>query len=152
MSYVPPSFLLHGVPYPVAECYGKPHFLCDYRSENVRDTRLSEDARCMCCGKPATNAHHWPPRRTAPTFGIYGHKLKPALFAVCGTGTTGCHDGWHGGARYRALWRWDSEDMAREWWEGELIATIGPHSMALYGLGYWEIYDMVDGKIRKVRL
>ena len=151
MSYVPPSKLLHGVPLAVAECYGKPHFLCDYAGPGVNQTRLFDGARCMCCGRPATNAHHWPPKRTAPTFLFRGLKLRPALFAVCGTGTTGCHDGWHGSARFRALWAWDDDECAREWWEGALLEALGEHSNALYDLGCWEVYDMQEGRVWRVR-
>ena len=163
MSYTPPSSLLHGVPFPVADCYGKPHYLCGYRMATFPDskegrvqavnrTRLFDGARCMCCGRPATNAHHWPPKGTAHTFRLGTHVLRPALFAVCGSGTTGCHDGWHGGARFRALWKWDAEYLAKEWWEGSLIDEVGEHSNELYRYGCWEAYDLLDGRIWQVRL
>lgn len=151
MSYVPESRLLRGVPYHVAECYGKPHFLASYTGPTVNGTKLAEGAVCMCCGKPATNAHHWPPKGSCPTFTLRGRKLRPALLAVCGSGTTGCHDGWHGGARFRALWKWDSDDSAREWWEGDFCG-LGPHDPMLYRFGCWELYDMLWGTIRQVRL
>ena len=164
MSYVPHSRLLHGVPYPVAECYGKPHYLCDYtvkrfngwdkadRQRAVNSSQMFHGARCMVCGRPATNAHHWPPKGTAPTFDKGGIVLRPALFAVCGSGTTGCHNGFHGAARYRALWRWDTDYLAKEWWEGDLLMEVGEHSNELYGLGCWELYDIENGRIWQVRL
>lgn len=163
MSYVPSSTLLHGVPYPAAECYGKPHFLCAYRADEfgsgkdeavkaVNATRLFEGARCMCCGRPATNAHHWPPKRTAPTFTLHYRRLRPALFALCGSGTTGCHNGWHGEARYRALWLWDSDGYAAEWWEGRMLEELGAHTQDLYAYGCWELYDTFEGRIWRVRL
>jgi len=152
MSYQPSASLLHGFAYQAAECYGKPHFLCRYAGKAVNSHELFEDATCMCCGRRATNAHHWPPRGKSPLFTLHGKTLKPALFAVCGSGTTGCHDGWHGGARFKALWKWDSERFAREWWEGSMMEELGPHSQALYGFGCWEAYDLRDGRIWQVRL
>jgi len=152
MTYVPDSWMLRGTPLAVAECYGKPHFLCDYTANGVNNTRIFQDAPCICCGRQATNAHHWPPKRTCPTFGFHGEKLRPALFAVCGSGTTGCHDGWHGGARFRALWKWDYDEFAMQWWEGSMLEEHGAHSNALYQFGCWELYDFVNGKIWEVRL
>ena len=151
MSYEIHSSLLHGVPYNVAECYGKPHFLCEYTGSGVNGTRLFDGARCMTCGRMATNAHHWPPKRTASTFTRNdGITLRPALFAVCGHGTTGCHDGWHGGARFRALWLWDSDEYARRWWESNWPDEIGHHSSELYLYGCWEVYDLRNGLIWQV--
>ena len=151
MSYTPPAALLHGVPRNVAECYGKPHFLCSYYGNGVNDTRLFDGATCMCCGRPATNAHHWPPKGRCATFTLDGVKLRPALLAVCGSGTTGCHDGWHGGARFKALWKWDCDDAARSWWE-EGFCGLAPHDPMLYRFGRWEVYDMKLGRIWEVRL
>lgn len=150
MSYVPTARKLHGFPYQVAECYGKPHFLCSYTGKGVNSHRLFEGATCMCCGRMATNAHHWPPKKN-PTFTLDGLALKPALFALCGSGTTGCHDGWHGGARYKALWRWDCDGYAYEWWEGDMF-DLPPHDQGLYNYGCWEVYDLSDGRIWEVRL
>ena len=151
MSWTPHTAQLHGFAYPAAECYGKPHFLCAYDGKQIGDTRLFDSATCMCCGRPATNAHHWPPRKN-PTFTLHDIKLRPALFAVCGSGTTGCHNGWHGGARFKAIWKWDADSYAEEWWEGEMLGTYEPHDQALYEFGCWECYDLRDGKIWQVRL
>ena len=152
MSYLPPKSLLHGVPYPVAECYGKPHILCGYVGKGVNNTELADGATCACCGRPASNAHHWPPKRTSPVFHLHGIALRPALIAVCGTGTTGCHNGWHGGNRFKALWRWDCDELAEEWWEGPMICGLEPHDPMLYRFGCWEVYDMEMGRIWEVRL
>ena len=149
--WTPHTAQLHGFAYPAAECYGKPHFLCSYDGKRVSDTRLFQDATCMCCGKRATNAHHWPPKKH-PHFTLHNIQLRPALFALCGSGTTGCHDGWHGGARFKALWKWDSDNYAKEWWEGNMLASFEPHDNALYDFGCWECYDLRDGRIWKVRL
>lgn len=163
MNYVPHSKILHGVPYAVAECYGKPHLGARYRIEEFAWDRkaalraahsheLLEDATCICCGRMATNAHHYPPLGTASTFRHKNRLLRPSLFAVCGSGTTGCHNGWHGAARFRALWRWDSDQYAQEWWEGEMLPEVGEHSTELFLYGRWEIYDMEQGRIWQVRL
>lgn len=163
MSYTPPSMLLHGVPLAVAECYGKPHIGARYRVKGfdygrkaalraAHSHELIEGARCACCGRIATNAHHYPPLGTAITFEHpSGEVLRPSLIAVCGSGTTGCHNGWHGGARFRALWRWDSDEFARAWWEGDLLEAEGAHSPSLYSFGCWEFYDVEQGRIWQVR-
>lgn len=121
--------------------YGLPHIGCHYEGKSVNSHKLDEDAVCVCCGKIATNAHHYPPKGTAPVRHRNGYELKPPLFAVCGSGTTGCHDGWHGGARYEAWWRWDRHEYELQWEDGTLLDRHGPHSPALYYYGCWVIYD-----------
>ena len=162
MARLLPARLLGGVPLQVAECYGKPHIGCRYEVAEFPDTRqgravavnshrLDEGALCACCGRPATNAHHWPPKRNSPTFHLNGHCLRPALFAVCGSGTTGCHNGWHAGARYRAIWKWDADEYFTAWWFDDLVGETGAHSNELYLYGCWELYDMLMGRIWEVR-
>lgn len=121
--------------------YGLPHIDCKYTGKSVNSNRLIDDAMCVCCGKMATNAHHYPPKGTAPTRHRNGYELRPALFAVCGSGTTGCHDGWHGGARYEAWWQWDEPEYECQWEDGKLLDRHGPHSPALYYYGCWVIHD-----------
>ena len=152
MTWTPYTSQLHGFAYPAAECYGKPHFLCRYEGESVNSHKLFDGATCMCCGRPATNAHHWPIRSSVSTFTLNDKVLKPALFAVCGHGTTGCHNGWHGGSRFKALWKWDHDDYAVAWWDGEMLDNFEPHDQALYNYGCWEVYDLKAGKIWQVRL
>jgi hypothetical protein len=125
--------------------YGLPHIMCSYRGKSVNSHRLDEDAVCVCCGRPATNAHHWPPKGTAPVRHRAGFELKPALFAVCGSGTTGCHDGFHGGARYDAWWEWDEDGAEDRWEDGSLLQILPPHSPGLYQLGHWVILDKRTG-------
>lgn len=125
--------------------YGLPHLDCRYTGESVNSHKLNDDAMCVCCGLPATNAHHYPPKGTAPTRKRHGFILKPALFAVCGSGTLGCHNDWHGGARYVADWGWDEPQFKDQWESGELLERYGPHSMELYKLGCWTIYDKRTG-------
>ena len=77
--------------------------------------------------------------------------MRTALFALCGSGTTGCHDGFHGGAWLRARWEWDTDEAAREWWDGGLAAEVGPHSPELFRYGRWVIEDADRGFRRSVR-
>lgn len=150
MSFTPTTQQLQGLPYNIAECYGKPHIGCYYESDNVKSHKRMENAICCCCGTLATNAHHNPPLSRGRSFNLYTptgiHALKPALFALCGSGTTGCHNGFHGGARYKAEWIWLSDEYAEMWWNGELLKKYAPHSKELYGFGYWRITDKKRGK------
>lgn len=132
--------------------YGLPHIGCKYENKSVNSNRLLDDAKCVCCGLPATNAHHYPPKGTAPTRKRNGHVLKPALFAVCGSGTLGCHNDWHGGARYTAFWRWDRHEYEKQWEDGTLLEIHGAHSPALYYYGCWVIQDKkldISWEVRK---
>lgn len=131
--------------------YGLPHIDCYYRNDSVNSNRLVAGATCVCCGRFATNAHHYPPKGTAPVRHRNGFTLRPALFAVCGSGTTGCHDGWHGGARYTAEWKWDSDELAEAWESGELLEEYGEHSNMLYNHGCWVIHDKKLGMEWEVR-
>jgi len=144
-----------GLSYDVAECYGKPHIRAYYEGKGVKTHRRENGAFCVICGKPATNAHHNPPISKGDVFLLmtkWGQfVLKPSLIAVCGSGTTGCHNGFHGGARYKARWVWDSDEFARMWWEGEFLKRMAPHSKALYRYGKWAISDSVSGAVREFR-
>ena len=150
MAYLPSMKALHGTPLQVAECYGKPHIGCGYKSKNVNSHFIEKGAVCAVCGRSATNAHHWPPKGRCSTFTLNGMKMNPALIALCGSGTTGCHGAWHDG-RFKALWRWDCEDAAMEWWE-DGFCGLAPHDPMLYRFGCWELYDLQEGRIWQVRL
>lgn len=138
----------------VAERYGKPHVGAYYKSASVKSHTLADDyVPCACCGMPATNVHHDPPLRYGHEFPFWSDArrdwiyLKPALFALCGSGTTGCHDGFHGGARYTIKWVWDYEDAFDDWWGGKLLEILEPHSPGLYQFGHWEIQDKKTGMV-----
>lgn len=149
MTYVPEREQLRGLSLQVAECYGKPHIEAYYSSDSVRSNRLEEDARCSICNRIATNSHHCPPLSKGRTFILATplgmHVLKPALFAVCGSGTTGCHNGFHGGARFKPDWVWRSDDDAAMWWNGTILNRIPPHSKLLFHHGFWVIHDLAFG-------
>ena len=155
MSYTPPRELLRGMSLQHAELYGKPHIGAEYMGESVKSHRAWQGAVCAVCGRPATNVHHVSPLSRGKTFrletqvGVW--ELKPALFALCGTGTTGCHNGFHGVARFKAEWVWDNDRDAHEWWRGELLLRMRPHDPMLYLYGWWEITDLKTGAVRQVR-
>ena len=150
---------LRGLSLPVAERFGKPHIRCHYKRENVDTNTLDDDAACIICGRMATNSHHWPPKgmggknrsfSMATPMGTF--VLLPSLFAVCGSGTTGCHNGFHGGGRFTADWIWDSNDNEEAWWDGYLLShIIAPHSPALFDYGCWLIKDRDTGREIKYR-
>ena len=150
MSFAPERSQLCGLSYEVAECYGKPHINAYYLASGVKSHRAEPDALCAVCRKPAESVHHIPPLSKGRIFLLktkWGQfVLKPSLFALCGSGTTGCHNGFHGGARYRATWAWDSDEYAEMWWSGEFLKDMRPHSPGLYAYGKWVIHDRRTGK------
>lgn len=154
MSFAPEPWQYSGLSLEVAECYGKPHIGAYYRSDNVKSHTRCEAACCACCGRPATNVHHCPPLSCGRSFllctPLGRFVLKPALFALCGSGTQGCHNGFHGGARFCAHWIWECDAYAKQWWNGYILAHFLPHSPELYRFGYWEISDAKTGRIHKV--
>lgn len=145
MSYIPDSSLLCGLSVDAAECFGKPHVWASYLRDDAKSNRLAEGATCPACGKRAESSHHEPP------LGMGGRNrsfllrtpmgqwvLKPALIALCGSGTTGCHGLRHQG-KLPIRWRWERDEYAALWWSGELLLQLSPHDAALYELGCWEI-------------
>lgn len=145
---------LRGLPAGVAELYGKPHVGARYTGAGKRDYERTQ-GWCCICGRPAQSCHHVVPRGKGEVFelvapnGAWG--LRSPLFALCGSGTTGCHDGFHGGARYVARWVWDAAEFERRWWDGELLGRHPPHDPALYLYGRWEIEDRKTGKAIAIR-
>lgn len=132
--------------------YGMPHIHAFYSGKGVNTHRLEDTALCAVCGRRATNAHHCPPKGSVGTIWLNGHVLRPALIAVCGSGTTGCHDGFHGGAWLSCRWEWDSKESMESWWAGELLQEYCPHDLRLYGLGRHVLSDKRSGTEWEVRL
>lgn len=153
--FTPDSSQLCGLSYETAEIFGKPHINAYYRGSSVKSHTKMPNAQCACCGKRATNAHHLIPLSKAKTFTMptpWGRfVLKTPLFALCGSGTTGCHDGFHGGARFKAEWVWYSDAGAEAWWNGELLRRVEPHSPKLYDHGFWRIHDRRLGRIIEIK-
>ena len=148
MSYVPHRSRLRGLSVEAAERFGKPCVGAFYAGRGIASHRLEEAAPCCVCGRPATNVHHWPPR-SKRTFHLSGLDLRPSLFAVCGSGTTGCHGLWHEG-KVRADWAWRTEASARAWWSGLLLDAVGPHDELLYEHGFWRFEHVPSGRTWRI--
>lgn len=148
MSYEPRMEQLRGLSRGWAEHYGKPHLMASYRNASVRSHRADDGAFCAVCGKKAGSVHHTPPIGHGTSFAMatsWGvHVLKPALFALCGSGTTGCHGKFHSGL-LRAEWVWATDEDARAWWEGELLKRQSPHGAWLFMHGWWRVTDAKSG-------
>lgn len=145
---------LQGLSLERAELFGAPHVGCRYTGRTARAYERTE-RRCCICGRPAGSCHHVMPLGRADHFDLTtpngSWRLRSALLCLCGTGATGCHNGFHAGARFRARWAWDDERFEREWWDGLLLATYGPHSPELYRFGRWEVEDRRTGKVWEIR-
>lgn len=139
--------LLRGWPKERAELYGKPHL-------GARCTHGAAyeptQARCAVCGRRACNCHHVARRSWGKTFrlvtpnGVW--ELRSPLFALCGSGTTGCHGKFHDGG-LRAEWVWRTGAAEEAWWSGTLLREYPPHSPDLYMFGYWAITDRYGNEI-----
>lgn len=143
MSYVPPASLLHGLSVEKASLYGMPHIGASYTAGDVNAYRKDDRATCPVCGRFATNVHHHPAKGACPYFtlqtdwGLF--VLKPALIAMCGSGTTGCHGDVHQ-RKVEIVWEWDDDGSAEAWWSGHLLAHgYAPHDPRLYDLGRYRI-------------
>lgn len=150
MGFTPPALQLRGLSVDVAELYGKPHLHAEYTGGTARRYRMEEGARCAICRRPATNVHHVPPLSKGESFVLTAPDgeswlLRPSLFALCGSGTTGCHGGFHGTARFQPKWVWKTDDDARAWWDGEILRCLKPHDPAIYEHGYWIVMDRYTG-------
>lgn len=150
---------LQSLAYPIAECYGKPHYMAHYKGmkptpASVDRYALDDDAVCICCGVRATNAHHTPPKGIKRVFDLRTERgsflLRPALLAVCGSGTTGCHGKIHKGL-LKVQWIWDHEGFQRGWWTGSIPDSYEIHSPDLYSCGFWRITDHEGNVVREVR-
>ena len=151
MSYRPDKEQLDGLSYEVAECYGKPHIMAHYHGRGVKTHRKDSDAVCAICRRKVGSVHHNPPLSKGHVFvlrtPIGQFVLKPSLFSLCGSGTTGCHDGFHGDARYEPRWIWDDDEYAEKWWSGWFLSHfIEPHDEKLYRYGRWVIRDSKTGQ------
>lgn len=154
MSYIPDMTVLRGLSIDAASKFGMPHVGSHYLGKAVRSNRLDEGARCAVCGAPATNSHHVPSvgmgGRNA-SFKLHGRILRPALIALCGSGTTGCHGMAHAGI-YRFSWEWDEDSYERRWWDGDLFACgIEPHDQKLYTMGRWVVTNTATGRETEIR-
>lgn len=150
---------LRGLAYPIAECFGKPHYMSHYKTKkptpaSVDNYVLDDDAVCIVCGQRATNSHHCPPKGIKRVFELRTDSgsflLRPALLAVCGSGTTGCHRKIHSGL-LKIQWIWDAEGFQKGWWSGSILNSCDAHDPDLYATGFWRITDQAGNVIREVR-
>ena len=155
MSFTPTREQLCGLSREVAERYGKPHVGAFYATSGVKSHKKEPDAYCAICGKRVSSVHHEPPLSRGHIFllktPVGRFVLKPSLFALCGSGTTGCHNDFHGGSRFKPYWEWYSDEYAEQWWSGELLKKFAPHSPLLYNYGYWRIHDARTGRDIEIR-
>lgn len=146
--------VLNGTSYAKASCYGMPHVGAAYGGGSVDSHERIPFARCAVCGRPATNAHHEPPKGTSPVFLLRGKlgtfALRPALIALCGSGTMGCHGKRHRG-EVAFRWVWDDGEMEAAWWDGTLLSHgMIPHEHDIYRHGHWDV--LLNGeKIKEIR-
>ena len=130
---------LHGVPYERAACYGKPHIFAHYSADDVRRYEHDDEVCPICHKRLIENTHHQPDRHSfnlKTDWGIF--VLKPALFGLCGSGTTGCH-GLIEANIIKVRWVWDSDEFKDAWWNGFTLSHgFKPHDRRLYTQGAWE--------------
>lgn len=134
--YVPTINQLQGLTLETAECFGKPHVNAQYVGYGVNRYVMEKDAICPICGRRAVNVHHQPPKGRGRFIRIGSHILRPSLFGLCGSGTTGCHGRIHSG-KLKVSWCWLDDDFSQAWWEGKLFSRLKPHDQKLYDYGYW---------------
>lgn len=127
--------------------FGMPHLGCEYT--DMSGSYHAVQPFCAICGRPAASCHHVVPLSWARTVGIRVgnkvHVLRSPLFALCGSGTTGCHNGFHGGAFLKARWEWDDVESEKAWESGELVELYGAHSPKLFDHGKWIIENAATG-------
>lgn len=127
-----------------ASLMGMPHIGAHYTS-GLR-YEMDDGAPCAVCGRPATNCHHVVPKGMGGGSKVFTLQtpmgvfpLKSPLFALCGSGTTGCHGDFHQHF-LTAKWVWDDPEFGRMWWSGELLSHgIAPHDAQLLDMGSWSI-------------
>lgn len=114
-------------------------------TETRRQVLARDGCKCAICGRSIDtewsgySIHH----RRMRSHGSGYERLHEAenLLTLCGSGTTGCHDKFHGGARLKAEWRWRHPVYEEAWWTGQLLQVYEPHDPGLYEYGYWLITD-----------
>lgn len=121
------------------------------KAVNMGMPHLLED-RCIICGAELDCAphskHHVTPKgagckqmtlRSKETGREY--RLESSLVSVCGTGTTGCHNGLHGGAEFRMSWVWESDLLEKMWFDGVFLdEDYKPHDPRLWTMGHYDVW------------
>lgn len=130
------------------ELMGKPSLGAHYERMTYSAHKLDDGARCVICGRKATDAHHIVPRSTIHAYTVdtpLGKftALSP-LFALCRE----CHDGFHTQARYHVSWKWRSDQYREEWENGHTLAHIcPPGSSFLLKEGCYVLKDKKTGRV-----
>lgn len=156
MSYTPPASVLKGMSFEKASLYGMPHIHAWYKGKSINSHTFDHEDRCPLCGRRATNAHHCPPKSVGKEFLLEHERglvfpLRPALFALDGSGTTGCHGDIHKGL-LKVAWEWDSEEDCEWWWKGGFLWYGMPsNSPDLFKFGKYVFTDSA-GRKTEVRL
>lgn len=141
-----------GIPRDRADLMGKPSIGAHYEREDYRSHKLDDDARCVICGRRATDAHHVVPRSTVRGYTVDTPLgmfvcLSP-LFALCRE----CHHDIHMRARYQIRWEWKAEQYRQEWENGHTLAHIcRPGNSFLFQEGCYIVKDAKTGKEFEVR-
>lgn len=147
---LPSKYQLGGLSYEKAALFGMPHVGAAYHKGGYKLTQ----SYCCICGAPASNCHHVVPRSVRNSFDLITDSdtfsLRSPLFALCGSGTTGCHNGFHGGAWLKARWVWDSQASQNAWWNGLFLRLHKAHSPFLYCFGHWEIENSKTGELIRI--
>lgn len=142
--FIPQSSQLQGLSLDKAQLFGMPCVGSHYTAEDYRRYALNENACCVICGEKATNSHHVVPKGVARSFllktPIGQFVLLSPLFALCGSGSTGCHDKFHKHI-LEARWEWYDDRLAERWWNGKIPAGCFPGSERLFELGRYVIYS-----------
>ena len=137
---------LCGWSYEKAMTMGLPHAGARYTGKTPKCYTATSQC-CAVCGKRAGSVHHVVPRRNGLVFTFDtpngSYDLKSPLFALCGSGTTGCHGLFHDGT-LKARWIWEPS-FSLAWESGALLKTYGAHSPKLYRFGHWEVTR--DGEV-----
>lgn len=137
--FVPDSSLLQGMSYEQASCMGMPHLGAVYIGSGDK-YKLTEGIHCVNCRiHLATNCHHEPQKGIGgrKQLILYGQVLRPALIALCGSGTTGCHGLRHSG-KLHLQWKWDCDDYEEAFWNGTFFMDMfKPHDPRFFDYGKW---------------
>lgn len=121
-----------------AERYGKPNINARYITSDPHRYTKEPETLCIICGRPATDAHHWPPlgRSAGGVWNLRtpmgAYELRPSLMALCRRH----HEMMHAG-EISANWVWDSEQAEAAWWAGAILQEVKAHSPLLYLFGRW---------------
>ena len=130
------------------ELMGKPSLGAHYESADCKSHKLDEGARCVICGRKATDAHHVVPRSTLHAYTVEtplgNFRTLSPLFALCRE----CHEGFHSQARYHVSWEWKSDQYREEWENGHTLANIcPPGSSFLFQEGHFVLKDKKTGRV-----